>query len=88
MPLARRSDGSAFEIPVMIVNGAKPGPNLWVQGCIHGDEYDGAWAVVELVNSLDPAELSGAFIGMPALNIGGFQARQRTNPLSDSQKVI
>lgn len=81
LSLGNRPDGSAFEMPVFVINGVDAGPVLWVQGCIHGDEYDTAWAVIELVKELDPQELKGALIAIPVLNVGGFQAGQRTNPL-------
>jgi len=81
LPLAARTDGSTYDTPVTIVNGSAEGPNLWVHGAIHGDEYDGSRAIADLVRELDPRDVHGALIAIPVLNIGAFQARQRTNPL-------
>ncbi|MBM3567388.1 MAG: peptidase M14 [Alphaproteobacteria bacterium] len=73
-------DGQPLAIPVHLVNGAKPGPCLWVQACIHGDEYCGAFTVNALVERLDPKALAGRVIALPALNITAFQAGRRTSP--------
>jgi predicted deacylase len=73
-------DGSAMEIPVVVVRGAKPGPTLWLNGCVHGNEYCGTFIIHELLRTLKPAALKGAVIALPALNVTAFQRLQRTSP--------
>ena len=46
IPVARLSTGDWLSIPVEVLNGAQPGPRLWLSGAIHGDEVVGV-AVVE-----------------------------------------
>ncbi len=70
-------EGYPMEIPVIIVQGAKEGPVLWMHGCVHGNEYCGAWCIHQFIRSLDPAELSGTVVALPVLNITGFQRQQR-----------
>ena len=67
-------DGSKsfWNIPVIIANGSEPGPVLEVDGCIHGEEQEGAYTVLELAKRIDPKKLRGTFIGVPVLNVPGF----------------
>ena len=67
-------DGSKsfWNIPVIIVNGSRPGPIFEVDGCIHGEEQEAAYTVLLLANRIDPKKLKGTFIGIPVLNVPGF----------------
>ncbi|MGQ0663385.1 MAG: succinylglutamate desuccinylase/aspartoacylase family protein [Pseudomonadota bacterium] len=73
-------DGRPMETPVVAINGAKPGPTLWIEACIHGDEYAGCFILHEFLRSVDPKKLAGALVLLPALNITAFNAAQRTSP--------
>ena len=75
-------DGEAVTIPVAIVRGANEGPVLWVHGCVHGDEYCGAFIIHETLRTLDPARLTGAVVALPMLNITGSQRGQRMSPFA------
>ena len=74
-------DGSWCKVPIAIVNGAKPGPTLWIQGASHGNEYQGMGAIQRLIMQSDPAEISGALILVPVLNIIAFNAQLRSSPV-------
>lgn len=78
--VARRPDGSPIGIPIILVNGVEDGPKLCVDGCIHGDEYEGAEAILELGRTLNPKELKGTLIAVPVVNIPAFEAGLRANP--------
>jgi N-alpha-acetyl-L-2,4-diaminobutyrate deacetylase len=67
-------------IPVAVIRGA-PGPTALLLGGNHGDEYEGPVALFDLARSLDPAELTGAAIIVPALNLPAFRAGTRTSPI-------
>jgi N-alpha-acetyl-L-2,4-diaminobutyrate deacetylase len=67
-------------IPVAVVRGAS-GPTALLTGGNHGDEYEGPLALFDLARSLDPAELTGAAIIVPALNYPAFRAATRTSPI-------
>jgi uncharacterized protein len=73
-------DGLPMEIPVVIVQGAQNGPVMWMHGCVHGNEYCGAYCIHEFIRSLDPSALCGAVVALPVLNITGFQRQQRMSP--------
>ena len=74
-------DGSYCRVPVAIINGAKPGPTLWIQCASHGNEYQGMGALQRLIVETDPETLSGALILVPVLNIVAFNAQLRSSPV-------
>src|ERR1700692_4416724 len=67
--------------PVIIVNGARPGPTLALVAGAHGTEYASILALHKLVQ-FDPATLSGALIVLPLLNVASFsQMVPHLNPI-------
>lgn len=81
IPAAELAAGTKIEIPVAIINGAKAGPVLWVNGGIHGDEPEGPMACVHLLREVDPAALAGTLVLVPVINAGAFEAAERGNPI-------
>ena len=75
-----RVDGSGLGFPAVIVNGARPGPILVLDGGIHGDEQEGVIAVAEFARELDPGALAGAVVAVPLMNVAAFEAMARGNP--------
>ena len=74
-------DASPIQIPVTIIRGKQDGPTIWMHGCVHGNEYCGAFIIHELLRSLETeTELRGTVIALPALNITAFQRMQRMSP--------
>ena len=67
-------------IPIAVIRGV-PGPTALLTGGNHGDEYEGPVALFDLARTLDPADLTGAVIIMPALNTPAFRAATRTSPI-------
>ena len=56
------ADGQSVEIPFIVVNGANPGPCLYVQVAQHGSEVQGLDAVRRLLEGLDEGEMAGVLI--------------------------
>ena len=75
-----RVDGTTLGLPVIVVAGKQDGPVLVADGGIHGDEPEGTLAIIAFARALDPEALRGTFIGVPVMNIGGFEAMERGNP--------
>ena len=63
----------------VIANGT--GPTVILEGGNHGDEYEGPIAIGELIRDLDPAEIQGRLILMPAINVHAAVAGRRTSPV-------
>ena len=70
-------DGLSLPTPVLVVNGAKTGPVLCLTAAIHGDELNGIEIVRRILHGIDPKELSGTVIGVPIVNLQGFQRTSR-----------
>ena len=62
----------AASIPVIVVNGARPGPVLALVAGTHGTEYASILALQKLAQAADPGELSGILIIVPLINVQSF----------------
>lgn len=72
---------AATKIPVIVINGAKPGPKLALVAGSHGTEYASIIALEKLGLSVSPADLSGALIIVPLINLASFaQKVPHVNP--------
>lgn len=72
--------GLSQPTPVLVVNGSKPGPNLCLTGAVHGDELNGIEIIRRTMYDLEPDKLSGRVIGVPIVNLPGFQQGSRYLP--------
>ena len=70
-------DGLAASVPVLVVNGAQPGPVLCVTAAVHGDELNGIEMVRRLLYNIEPAKLTGTVVGVPIVNLDGFRRNSR-----------
>lgn|GEM_PF-139486 len=69
--------GLTTPTPVLVINGKKPGPTLCMTAAIHGDELNGIEIIRRVMYDIDPKKLSGKIIGVPIVNINGFQRGSR-----------
>jgi len=75
---------AATNIPVVVVNGAKPGPVLALVSGAHGTEYASIIALEKLIPALNPAELSGTVVILPLVNIPSFEQKvPHVNPVDN-----
>lgn len=75
---------AATRIPVVVVNGAKPGPVLALIAGAHGTEYASILALQQLAQAADPADLSGTLVILPLLNLASFtQKVPHVNPVDN-----
>jgi predicted deacylase len=56
------ADGQSVEIPFMVLNGAMPGPCLYIQVAQHGSEVQGLDAIRRLLDEIDEKEMAGVLI--------------------------
>lgn len=75
--LMKKVDGSDVFIPIIVICGAKEGPTFLVEACMHGEEYEGCEAILSAVKKMDPADIRGKVIAIPALNLEAFMAGNR-----------
>jgi uncharacterized protein len=64
---------AAAGIPVIVVNGARPGPVLALVAGAHGTEYASILALERVAAVLDPSQLAGTVVILPLLNTASFE---------------
>jgi N-alpha-acetyl-L-2,4-diaminobutyrate deacetylase len=67
-------------IPITVAKNGE-GPTALLTGGNHGDEYEGPIALFDLARNLDPAEVQGRVIIVPAMNYPAFLGAARTSPI-------
>jgi uncharacterized protein len=66
---------ATVRIPVVLINGAEPGPRVAVTSGIHGAEYTSIAALRRVANGLDPAAVRGCLVAVLVANPAAFAAR-------------
>ncbi|WP_188166830.1 M14 family metallopeptidase [Oryzicola mucosus] len=79
--VGRLSSGSDLTMPVCIANGRAPGPTLWLNGAVHGDEVNAFMVMRRLIASLDTETLQGAVVCTPLSNPASVNWRSKINNL-------
>jgi uncharacterized protein len=75
---------AALSIPVVVAQGAKPGPVLALVSGAHGTEYASILALEKVIERLDPAALSGTVIVVPLVNVRSFEQKvAHVNPVDN-----
>lgn len=69
--------GAPIKIPIVYIQGAKPGKTLGLTAAIHGDELNGIGIIHQLKERIDVTKLTGNIIAIPGLNAFGIQNDQR-----------
>ena len=72
--------GLSQPTPVLVVNGVNAGPTLCLTGAVHGDELNGIEIIRQTMYDLNPEKLSGTVVGVPIVNLPGFQQGSRYLP--------
>ena len=69
-----------IQIPIAVIKNGT-GPTVLLEGGNHGDEYEGPIILGRMIRDLDPAEIQGRLIIIPAINTPAVLAGQRTSPI-------
>lgn len=80
IPIARLPAGSWINMPVSVLHGVRPGPLMWVNAAVHGDELNGVVIVRQLLAELDPARMRGTLLAVPMVNAFGVISGSRYLP--------
>ncbi|MCA0418744.1 MAG: succinylglutamate desuccinylase/aspartoacylase family protein [Proteobacteria bacterium] len=70
-------------IPIVSIKNGE-GPTALLIGGNHGNEYEGIVGLMNLAREIDPAQVQGRIIIVPALNFPAVKAGTRSSPLDDS----
>jgi hypothetical protein len=77
-----RSAYGNISIPIAVIKDRR-GPTVLLMAGNHGDEYEGQIALCKLIRTLEPGEINGRVIVMPAANLPAALAGTRVSPLDD-----
>ncbi len=78
--VARLPTGMWMAVPVGVLHGRMPGPVIWVSAAIHGDELNGVPIIRHVLDRIDPKQLSGTVLAVPAVNVFGLIQESRYLP--------
>jgi predicted deacylase len=70
----------SFTASLVALRGSAPGPTLCVTAGVHGDELNGVAIARQLVDEMDPKQLSGTLVVVPIVNAHGFRTGSRYLP--------
>lgn len=77
IPVMELADGSPVNLPLLLINGVRPGPRVYLGAGIHGDEVSGIALLAQAMQEVDPAQLSGSIVCVPVQQPLAFQADHR-----------
>lgn len=80
LDVSRLPTGDWLSVPLEIVAGRKSGPTIWISAAVHGDELNGVEIIRRVLTRITPAELTGAVIAAPIVNVFGFLEQSRYLP--------
>lgn len=72
--------GLALPTPVLVINGVRRGPVICLTAATHGDELNGIEIIRRVLYDINPDKLNGVLIGVPIVNLQGFQRGSRYLP--------
>jgi predicted deacylase len=78
-------DGSAVNLPVAVINGARDGRTLYIQAVSDGNELNGLGVIQRLVPRIEPSELTGTIFIVGIVNQYGFLVAEHRNPIDDTK---
>lgn len=78
--IARLPAGAWMPMSVLVVHGKRPGPTVWVNAAVHGDELNGVIAVRRLLAAAPPQRLRGTLLAVPVVNVFGVTIGSRYLP--------
>ncbi|MGQ0676724.1 MAG: succinylglutamate desuccinylase/aspartoacylase family protein [Rhodospirillales bacterium] len=75
-----RSAYGTIALPIAVVKNGK-GPTVLLMAGNHGDEYEGQIALCKLIRALEPEQIGGRVIVMPAANLPAAMDGARVSPI-------
>ncbi len=77
LPVASLPTGITETLPLIIAQGERDGPTLWLTATIHGDEANGLAVAHEVMREDLPGMLRGTVVCLPNLNPAGLRRNKR-----------
>ncbi len=80
LPLPRLYTHDSMSMSVIVVNGTRPGPQLFLSAAVHGNELNGIEIVRRVLEKADARHLRGTLIAVPIVNVYGLINHSRYLP--------
>jgi predicted deacylase len=77
LPALELADGTVVNLPLLLINGVRPGPRLYIGAGIHGDEVNSIALVTRALAGIDPQQLTGSIVCVPVQQPLALQADHR-----------
>lgn len=69
--------GQDILLPILVARGRREGPVFGLTAAVHGNELNGIRVIHDLVQRLDPEQLSGTLVAVVVVNVPGLHRHQR-----------
>ncbi len=80
------ADGTAVNVPIVVINGAREGRRLFIQAAVHGVEVNPIESLRRVISNLEPQEIQGQIVAVTVANPLGFRHHDRRN-ITDQEDV-
>ncbi len=80
IPVAKLPTQTMLSLPITVVRGHQQGAILWLSAAIHGDELNGVEIIRQVLEKIEPNQLSGTLIAVPIVNVFGLIQESRYLP--------
>ena len=74
------ANSTQMNLPVHVINGAKPGPVFFMSAALHGDEIQGVEIIRRTLTGISAHTLGGTVLAVPIVNSFGFLNHSRYMP--------
>lgn len=69
--------GTPVDMPVTVIQGSRPGPNVLITGGVHGGEYPCIETAIQLARELTPKNVKGNVVVIHPVNTAAFLSRMQ-----------
>ena len=80
-------DGTDEVMPVTFVNGEEEGKTVLITSGIHGGEYEGIHAAIEIAAAMQPQDIKGRVMIIHPVSVSTFRARQENLTPADGKNL-
>ena len=76
-----------FRLPAAVLHGTRPGKTMLITAGVHGGEYVGIQAAIELSQKLKIQKVAGTIIIVKVINVPAFERRNGSMGLTDGKNL-
>ena len=76
-----------FRLPAAVLHGTRPGKTMLITAGVHGGEYVGIQAAIELPQKLKIQKVAGTIIIVKVINVPAFERRNGSMGLTDGKNL-